>query len=324
MQIVRDVSHPRAKTGKAVRATVLASTIGLGALALASCGSETDKGRNRDAAGVSTIASNITDDCSNTAPAQTRGDVIGVHPGQSVEKVAEVLKCNGGLVDIGFGEDLYGLPAEPIKFREKIVATSGTPCEFDPQQWIRQQGGGSYSCRKADFESSRYFENRNERLLVALVGMPGEETVAGVWRTREYAEDDSPVVEDAVASLTGKYGEPHIRENRGRGEELIWIFDLQGRPMSEANPAYNRCRGIAANQEQRQSWTSDCGLTIEALVERQRSNNLLAAAIHVGSVDQAALFAGVEAMRQGIARAQQQQQQSEVDAARSNNGGVEL
>jgi hypothetical protein len=299
------------------------ATATLAATLLAGCGSSDDTASAGETAQQASLAPNASSapDCPAGAAASGKpGDILGIYPGQGVDAAEAIVRCRENLIDVGFGEDFFPLPSTEPPLRETLIATSGTPCTFDAQEFLSR----GTNCGSAGFEGSQTMTDRDEKLLIALVGAANAERVAGVWRSKEYAEGKRPVLADTADSLRAKYGPPS-EETERRGElRMIWIHDVNGRPMSRENPVFRTCRSIDADQTGRQAWSEGCGLTIVAKLEAARENPSLVAELHVAATDQAATIAGLRDMAATIRQNEETERASEVDAARREAGEVEL
>lgn len=263
-----------------------------------------------------------------TGPKRAAGspvdDIVGIRPGQSMKDASAILGCRGNMAELLVRSSEHA--QTKLNLRQELIATSGEPC------------GGSYRQMRTDFtsrtdysecqallvEGSQSHRNRFDRFLVTLVGLPGQERVASVWRMQEFPEGKRPVRADLVTTLTAKYGEPSEVEERGNEIKLNWVYDLRGRPMSKNNPSYRSCFGLNPNADASQRWTAACGQTIAATVSADYANNALARQLAMVSMHQADYVQSADAMKDALAQRADRQKAGEVERARKNAAEVEL
>jgi hypothetical protein len=118
-------------------------------------------------------------------------------------------------------------------------------------------------------------------------GMPGRETLYGMWLDQVFPEGARPTIDSQMTALKTKYGEPTLADERGR---LFWLHLPDGRPI----PAFdrqliNRCSHSIGPTNRSLQWSPDCGLVIAAEVQRSQ-NPLQAASVHVAVFDPAKLW----------------------------------
>jgi hypothetical protein len=251
-------------------------------------------------------------------------DIVGIRPGQSMKDASAILGCRGNMAELLVRTSDHG--QTKLKIREDLIATSGEPCEQSYRQMRSDFGSRTdYSeCQALLVEGSQSHRNRFDRFQVTLVGLPGQERVASVWRMQEFPEGKRPVRADLIQTLTAKYGEPSQVDDRGHQIKLSWVFDLRGRRMSTNNPAYLSCFGLNPDADSSQRWTAACGHTIAATVTSDAANSELARQLAMVSMNQADYVEAADAMKAALAERAARLQADEVERARENGAEVEL
>jgi hypothetical protein len=213
--------------------------------------------------------------------------------------------------------------------------------ELGPQDVTLRDGERS-QCSMSDSQASRpghcrYGEWRirfwTQAIRLATPGLPGQERLLGIWRHQRF-EEAPPTVEATVGSLIERFGQPgrigalygdalsldDVKSGGRSGEkiELYWVWDTSGAVTTAANPQFRDCAGnLNAEFLESQKWSSECGLTVVAMLTRSEKNPAIASSYDVGLMNQQVLWQVNEAMEQHYREVEQKAQQDEVDRAKS-------
>ncbi len=296
----------------------------LACLALAGCG----KSNQSDASGISLSASAAKPDdglpklrCPARIKSKAEGpDIGGFRLGLTRDEALNLARC----------DQKDAVVADEDRFFAQLQTGS---MKLGPQMFTVQSGetGPCKFTSMADMDAcgvgNRVWKRVDESVTIAAPGLPGRETVVGVWRTQNYQSGDAPAIDTVQTALIKKYGPPQLRQ-QGDGDngwvQLFWMQDPAGQPISEQNPLINRCGSIRARGNQDQSWSEACGLSITAMLFRSPGNPLLARELSVGMVDQARLFAFGSALQDEIVALEKQRQQGELQQANETAGAPKL
>lgn len=147
-------------------------------------------------------------------------------------------------------------------------------------------------------------------------GMPGRETLFGMWLDQLFPEGARPTIESQVSALNAKYGPPAYTGQRG---EMYWLRLPDGKPI----PAFDRqklarCAASVSASNRSLQWGPDCGLVIAAEVTRSQ-NPLQAASVHVAIFDPARLW-DYQENRFAAERDQLLAQQAGAESGKSQGG----
>ncbi|MCR6627077.1 MAG: hypothetical protein NVV67_12660 [Pseudoxanthomonas sp.] len=246
-------------------------------------------------------------------------DITGLRPGMTREEALSTVRCNLGEDAIVTEEkrwldrlDTYGVELGTQFFT--VEKGSYRPCNF-AREW--QECRGKFK-----------WEHTDEIVSVATPGVPGKETAVAIWRTQKFRDGQMPSVDATLDALTGKYGQPQVRESddspRGYSagtRDLQWIYDRAGNPLSEANPLFNQCRNgvYAASDNTSARWTQGCGLNISARVVLSGKNPGLVMEFHTAMIQQSDTYALVEGMGAELQRIGQARRDAEVKEAGDAN-----
>lgn len=249
-------------------------------------------------------------------------DIIGLRLGMSRDEAVNVVRCHAEDAYVVFEDrwfDPYSFKTHQVKLEKQvIIAQSGetSPCNYSSFEGMQKCGLGQ---RAWDFVS--------ERIKVAAPGLPGEERVAGVWRTQSYKEGATPAVETVVAALTKKYG-PYQRRvvNRVNNNlwsnriEIAWVSGVDGETMSEANPIFLNCAvNVRARVDDGQTWQDGCGLTIAVTLLTPRANPDVVGEFSVGMMNQSGLFAYQEELQMKLDDIETKRRSDELESARTSD-----
>ena len=216
-------------------------------------------------------------------PGQPRDDILGVRLGFTISDVAATLTC--------------------INDRYKI--------RFEGVWHTMERSAGS------DHRQLLYAERDRELLAAGLVGAPGQERVAALWRTIRYDVKDAPARADLEAELVKHFGTPHQAEETKLRRVLVWAYDPNGLPLkpeadgSTAGGVLQRvgdwiagavtiphcAEHLKASPLDRPEFSAQCGLTIRAEIEGDLQAASRASAVKVALADQARAKTLIEGYR---------------------------
>lgn len=253
-------------------------------------------------------------DCSTVTKAEGDRDILGLTLGLSFDEAERIMRCTDEGLDFETGVAWHVDKTLGVETRQLSRVTDGVKCSG---RELIMSGG---DCQ--DFRISGFYPRKQSTRQVFAVfnGMPGQEVLGAVWRTRVYGEGEKPPVEDLVAALTAKYGEPHVTSEGRQKEQLMsWVYDQRGRPMSQARPEFRTCsQGIQPRFAGSHSWSAACGFGLHVLVKPNYQNPLVVDELSASMMDQGAFMQATEAFQVALTEHQKKQQQAELEAAREN------
>lgn len=287
----------------------------LAVLSLAACGSKNTnnegagapKPARRGAASAEQVAKEMRGNVKCPAKASAErpsgapvDDVVGVRPGMSWDEAANFALCDNPMLVVtettsrNYNINTYGLHLRQgfdAQFAEaRVVKTSQQILEDMRQDEMRRSGNTYVAPLKPG--QVRYF--------VSTMGLPGHEQVLSVAREEYFAEGKLPTVDSVRQALVSKYGEPSQTDSTG--QRLLWEYDPAGAKITQGSPRLGQC-GINASPDASISLSSDCGITVGAVIQSANNNPGLAHSLAVTSQNGAAgmaLLAGTEqALRNG-------------------------
>lgn len=242
-------------------------------------------------------------------------DVIGLRLGMSHADALALVRCH--TKDAGYTNfptrwfdrlETYGLELGPQAI--SVMTGDTEDCSFRSFSDMQRCGPGN-----------RVWLHTAEAITVATPGLPGRETVVGIWRTQHFREQEQPPVEALAAALAEKYGTPHARFPQSDRHDLhAWGWDAAGMTMTRQHPLYAQCVMSGANPRgtDGQSWGEGCGLSIKALLVRSRTNPDLAEEISVGMLHQQQLWDYQQGFEQGLRELDARRRRQELDRAKDN------
>jgi hypothetical protein len=299
-------------------------TAALMAMLLAACGKSAEPPAQpaaKPAAKPTTTARNELPPprCPARSDAALQGpDIVGLRLGMRAADALDAVRCTRADAVLSFGGpwiqqiNSYGLKLERQSFEARVGDTA--PCSYKNFSEMEKCGPGGV-----------VWKHVAELIHVATPGVPGQETVQGIWRTQRFQEGAMPQAQAVVQALLDKYGPPQLRQDVAGGQVLLqWLADAQGRPLQPGTRAFSECQGVQARPDAAQRWTEGCGLSLAAQLVPPRSNPALVQEVHVGLLHQQQLFAFGQRFQAQLQALDQARRQKEVDAARGAGGAVKL
>ncbi|WCL53248.1 hypothetical protein [Gimibacter soli] len=316
------------------RATLLAAA----SLMLAACGGEEDASSAAAAAGANRSAAETRPAAAKPAgdpnalpapkcPAKTDDglpgpDILGLKLGMSKDMALNIVRCH-------LGADAFVDPQ-----RNWIQGLNAHQLELAPQAFMVQQGETS-ACNFRTFNDmqkcgpgNRVWGHVSEKFTLATPGVPGRETLVGVWRTQNFKPDEMPAVESLVAALTKKYGAPQFRDKREnrRGDlsRLRWITDVSGQPVIDPNPLFRRCGFNIDGRMNALSWSEGCGLNLAVEIMHSPDNPALAKELSVGMLHQDNLFQYGSDLQAELNEIEEGRRAEELERAKKSGSDIAL
>lgn len=246
-------------------------------------------------------------------------DIVGIRPGMSYDDAEWVLACREDVPIINVADKWTIKQNYDIPTRQLIRASDGALCSG--QDIARDMGsmGSSKTCDDGGYKF-KPVKGITQQIIVAFNGMPGEEKAGAIWRRNNFPDGAAPAIDGLVKSLSDKYGEPHMTDKDRHGvTNLVWIYDLLGRPMSRSSQDWNNCVNISisASFANAQRWSAGCGLTIKAAIAPSYNNELLAREMNMGLMHQKTFYEEGEQFVQALEAAYEARKQDEAAGAAS-------
>lgn len=130
-------------------------------------------------------------------------------------------------------------------------------------------------------------------------GLPGEETLLGIWREHSYREA-GPSAQTIVEHLTAQFGAPgHEEIKPGMSLRLGWGKDNQERPISAQSPLSHCVMNLDPGSSHNSHWREPCGWTAGAIILLSDDNRTVER-YWVAMIDQHALIESGKSMRSRI------------------------
>jgi len=265
-------------------------------------------------------ASSTAIDCSKVDKADSDRDILGLTLGMSFDEAERVMRCIDQGLEFEVGKTWHVDKTLGVETRQLARVTDGVKCSG------RELVMGGSDCQ--DLRVSGFYPRKqfSRQVYAAFNGLPGVEVLGAVWRTRLYAEGEKPPVEDLVAALQAKYGEPNFTGEGRRGERLMgWVYDQRGRPMSPARQEFQTCsQGVQPGFAGSHRWSAACSFGLHVLIKPNYQNPLVVDELSASMMDQGAFMQATEAFEAALAAHQKARQQAELEAARDNAPAAEL
>lgn len=246
-------------------------------------------------------------------------DVVGVRPGMSWDEATNTVMCDNPLIVVsentgrGYNINTYGQKvrqgfdgkfAEPrvVKTSEQIMADMG-------EEFAARSGNAVIAPLKPG--QLRYF--------VSTMGMPGQEKVVSVSREEYFADGKLPAIDDVKGALIAKYGEPSDVQNNGEQSYLWWNYAPNGSKLSSTSPLSTTCR-VNASPDAGTNLSTECGLSVGALIQAAQTNPALAHSLAVTSQNGAEGYALLTSTEEALKTGDQTRQSGEL--AQAKKGAV--
>lgn len=251
-------------------------------------GAPTDAGVGQGQAGAASTARTADElglDCNAVAAQRGEGpDVVGVTIGMSADQALQKIACSNRALRVEASDrGGFALPALPDGRR--------------PRTTITGEGG-------------------QERVVVGLIGLPGQERVVTIRRTIQFASGQEPVIANTVAQLEQKYGSLS-RSSVQRGALTVQsLRNANNQPLDPSDSLLGtRCALSVGMQVGEPDLQGDCGLSVSATIQPSAANEQLAGRLVVSMNNGAFGMQQVEAYRTAARGAAQQRQAQEVQDA---------
>jgi hypothetical protein len=130
-------------------------------------------------------------------------------------------------------------------------------------------------------------------------GLPGEETLLGIWREHTY-RDAGPSPQTIVEHLTAQFGAPSHEEIKpGTSLRLGWGKDNQERPILAQSPLSSCVMNLDPGSSHNSHWREPCGWTAGAILLLSDDSRTVER-YWVAMIDQHGLIESGESMRSSI------------------------
>lgn len=208
-------------------------------------------------------------------------DVTGIRPGMSWDEAVNFVLCDNPMMVVtentgrNFNINTFGQHVREGfdgKFAQPRVVKSSQQIMQDMSREEMQRGENAYVAPLQPGQS-RYY--------VSAMGLPGKEQVLSVAREEYYPDNKQPSVDSVKQALIGKYGAP-TRENDGASTNVLWEYDPSGNKIAQDSNLAGEC-SINVSPDQAISLTTDCGVTVGAVIMASNNNPGLAHSLAVSS-----------------------------------------
>jgi hypothetical protein len=209
-------------------------------------------------------------------------DVVGVRPGMSLDEAANFVLCDDPHLVVkentsrGYNINTYGQHIRQgfdASFAQARVVKTSAQIMNDMEEDAIRRGSNTYVAPLQPGQT-RYY--------VSSMGLPGQERVLSVAREEYYAQGKLPTVDSVKQSLIQKYGEPS-GVNPGQYTTYVWWeYDPSGAKITPTSPLSGACR-INVSPDSGASLSTQCGVTVGAIIQGDRENPGLAHSLAVNS-----------------------------------------
>lgn len=250
-------------------------------------------------------------------------DVVGVRPGLSYEEAAKVVMCTGDLlvvsppVTVGFNIKTFG-----ATIRQGFTARFAEPRIEKSSKQIMQEMQDDFIARSGNAVRED-MKPGEAKWYVTTMGLPGQERVIAAARQEWFAEGKNPTMESVAQALVKKYGTPTRLQQIPSVIMITWVYDPNGRFVSETSPMANQCTAMSSPNGG-SNFSPDCGLVVAAQVRPMRDNPALSQFFEVGVVDQAAGYQKIVDTEQALEKQEMDKRKQQVDEAAKNADGPTL
>ena len=249
-----------------------------------------------------------------TAAAQSADDIVGLRAGMSFDEVVSLVEQRDDVTLVETAEQ-WVRQSHGIPTRQLLRGSNGVAC-VEGEKALRAGGHVVCDTMRGRFEARKEVTNE---IMVAFIGMPGEERAAIVWRRLVFPEAQAPTVAGLVEALTQKYGAPRVQamdsgyysmSHRPGTTALNWLYDPSGTSIQGNDSLLSRCvNGPKPWFSAKHSWNGGCGLTIRAEIVPQPGSALLAQELNVSVLHQRDLLLALGQFDADLKAAVEQQAQ---------------
>ena len=244
-------------------------------------------------------------------------DVTGVRPGMGWGEAASFVMCDNPLMVVTedtsrtFNINTYGQHLRQgfdAQFAKPRVVQTSQQILQGMEQDAMQRGSNTYVAPLQPGQS-RYY--------VSTMGLPGQEQVITVAREEYFPDGKLPTVDSLKQALVAKYGDPTLLNDNGSNVSIWWEYDPSGAKIAGNAPLASACR-INVSPDAGTSLSTNCGLTVGALVQGAPNNPGLAHSLAVSSQNGAQGMAVLSATEQSLQQADQARKANELNNASKN------
>ena len=249
-------------------------------------------------------------------------DVTGIRPGMSWDEAANFVMCDNPLMVVtentgrNYNINTFGQHVRQGfdgKFAQPRVVKSSQQILQDMQHEEMLRSENAYVAPLQPGQS-RYY--------VSTMGLPGKEQVLSVAREEYYPDSKQPTVDSVKQALIGKYGAP-TRENDGARTLIEWEYDPAGNKIGQDSGLAGQC-GINVSPDTSISLSTDCGVTVGAVIEAAPNNPGLAHSLAVTSQNGAQDMAVLKATADFFQNGDDARRAKELNDASKNAGSPKL
>lgn len=249
-------------------------------------------------------------------------DVTGIRAGMSWDEAVNFVLCDNPMMVVtentgrNFNINTFGQHVRQGfdgKFAQARVVKSSQQIFQDMQREEVQRENNAYIAPLQPGQS-RYY--------VSTMGLPGKEQVLSVAREEYYPDNKQPTVDSVKQALIGKYGTP-TRENDGASTYVLWEYDPAGSKIAQGSGLAGEC-GINVSPDQAVSLTTDCGVSVGAVIQASNSNPGLAHSLAVTSQNGAQDMAVLKSTADFFQKGDDARKAHELNNASKNAGSPKL
>lgn len=244
-------------------------------------------------------------------------DVVGVRPGLTYEEAANIVLCTNDLMVVNETGRSFQIQTYGQKLRQGFQAAFAKErVQRTPEQIMRDLSDSAMA--RGSNRVVRDVRPGESRWYVATMGLPGKERVISAAREEWFEEGRYPTLASVEEALVAKYGKPStgLQQDQRRWQ-LQWTYDLRQRPVTEASPLHQQCRG-QANPDGATSFSPDCGIVVQAVLVARQDNPQLAESLQVGVLDHAGGYEAITSTERALEELEARRRAHEVESAAKN------
>jgi hypothetical protein len=250
-------------------------------------------------------------------------DVTGIRPGMSWDEAANFVLCDNPLMVVAENSSRnFGINTYDQHIRQGFDGTFAQPRVVKNSQQILDD------IRKAEVLRSENayiapLQPGQSRYFVSTMGLPGKEQVLSVAREEYYADGKQPTMDSVKQALIGKYGLPTF-EKDGDRTYFSWDFDPAGNRVPQGSQLSSSCSMNTPTPDSAVHLSSDCGVTVGAVIDALPSNPGLAHDLDVMSQDGAQGMVALKAVADYFQKGDEARRAKELNNASKNAGSPKL
>lgn len=309
-------------------------TLGLALFSMAACGSKSTNSANTSgaqsakaapagAATAAQVAKEMRGNVRCPAKASTQppagepvNDVTGIRPGMTWDEAANFVMCDNPMMVVTENDRTFNINTNGQHIRQGFDGKFAEPRVVKNSQQILED------MRKAEMLRSENayvapLQPGQSRYGVTTMWMPGQERVISVAREEYFADGKQPTMDSVKQALIGKYGPPTFEKDGGRSY-FSWDYDPAGNRIPPGSQLSNSCSMNTPTPDSAVHLSSDCGVTVGAVIDALPSNPGLAHDLDVMSQNGAQGMAAMKAVADFYQNADNARQANEIKNASKN------